>query len=384
MAYSNPLAPLLGMFTPQTPDAYQSLLGDYYDPKRAMLSMIGGNLQGVGMGLASGKPGAWAIGGIQGGQDALDNYRQRAVVANGLDMRKKEYDYQMQQRQDEAAAQKAEADAQEAAIAGLPPEMRSMAKAFPNAVIPNYVKNKFFPDPVDNGENWRYATPEEKHQLGLPPDAPLVIGKSGPKLISTGAPTINVMPNGEPPDGKLRNKLAENEGTMWNDYQKGASVSGGMVQDLQALDELSKVAPQGPISGRLAQTFPGFSSAGAAYQSIVSRVAPSLRAPGSGSTSDVEYNGFLNSLPRLQNLPESNAVISAILQRKAQINIQRGDIVDKYQNGEISAVEARKQLGELNRKSILDPQIKSLIAATGGSGTTVDDVLSRYPDQPQQ
>jgi hypothetical protein len=134
----------------------------------------------------------------------------------------------------------------------------------------------------------------------------------------------------------------------------------------------------------LAQAFPGFSSAGAAYQSIVSRVAPTLRAPGSGSTSDVEYNGFLNSLPKLQNLPEGNAVISAMLQRKAQINIQRGDIVNAYANGEISAVEARKQLGELNRKSILDPQIKALIAATGGSGTTVDDVLSKYPAQPQQ
>jgi len=138
---------LLGMFQPQ-PDPYQSLLGDYYNPQQARMAWLGGTLQGVGAGLASGKAGAWAQGAALGGGEGLDNYRQRAVVANGLDMRKKEYDYQMQQRQDEAAAQKAEADAQAAAIAGLPPDMRSIAQAYPSAVIPSYVKQKYFPDPV--------------------------------------------------------------------------------------------------------------------------------------------------------------------------------------------------------------------------------------------
>lgn len=370
---------LLGMNN-QQPDPYQSLLGGYYTPQQAKMAWLGGSLQGLGAGLASGKSGAWAQGLALGGGEGLDNYRQRAVVASGLDMRKKEYDYQQQQRQEEAAAQKAQEDAQAAAIAGLPPEMQSMAKAFPNAVIPGYVKNKYFPDPVAYNEpptsvqEFQYAKSQ-----GYTGDynAWITEGKKA------GATSI-VMPNGEPSDGKLRAELSKNEGSTWSDYQKGADVSGGLVQDLQALDELSKVAPQGPISGRLAQAFPGFSSAGAAYQSIVSRVAPTLRAPGSGSTSDVEYNGFLNSLPKLQNLPEGNAVISAILQRKSQINIERGDIVNAYANGEISAVEARKQLGELNRKSILDPQIKALIAATGGSGTTVDDALSKYPPKPQQ
>lgn len=152
MAYSNPFKSLLGAFTPQQPDPYQSLLGDYYDPKREALSWLGGNLAGVGMGLASGKPGAWATGGIAGGQDAIEDYRQRAVAASALDMRKKEYDYQQQQREEEAAARQAEEDAQAAAISGLPPEMQSMAKAFPSAVIPSYVKQKYFPDPVAYNE----------------------------------------------------------------------------------------------------------------------------------------------------------------------------------------------------------------------------------------
>lgn len=380
MQFTNPFPSLLGMGSNQ-PDPYQSLLGEYYDPRQARMAWIGGTLQGLGAGLASGKSGAWAEGLALGGGEGLDNYRQRAVAGYALQQRKDEQDWQRQQREQEAAAKKAEEDAQAAAIAGLPPEMRQMAQAFPSAVIPSYVKQKYFPDPVDS---WRYASTEEKQQLGVAPDAPLVITKSGPKLISTGAPTINVMPSGEPSDDKLRTELSKNEGKTWSDYQTGSDTSGGLVQDLQIIDELAKIAPQGPLTGRFTQAFPGFSSAGAAYQSAIKRIAPSLRQPGSGATSDIEYEGFLASLPSLSNKPEANAVISAVLQRKAQINIQRGDIVNKYQNGEISAVEARKQLGELNRKSILDAQMKSLISATGGSGASVDDVMKLYPPQQQE
>lgn len=144
MQFTNPFPSLLGMGSNQ-PDPYQSLLGKYYDPRQARMAWIGGTLQGLGAGLASGKSGAWAEGLALGGGEGLDNYRQRAVGASALDMRKKEYDYQQQQREEEAAARQAEEEAQAAAIAGLPPEMQSMAKAFPNAVIPNYVKNKYFP-----------------------------------------------------------------------------------------------------------------------------------------------------------------------------------------------------------------------------------------------
>lgn len=201
--------------------------------------------------------------------------------------------------------------------------------------------------------------------------------KTSPDVVN------NINNSGEPSDAKLRARLSDKEGETWNDYQKGAASSGGMVQDLQALDELSKLAPQGPITGRLAQMFPGASSAGAVYQSVISRIAPTLRQPGSGSTSDVEYEGFLRSLPSLVNNPEANVAISGILQRKAEINIRRGEIVDKYQNGEISASEARKQLGALNRQSILDPQMKQLLAATGGGSPNVDDLVKQYTT-PQQ
>ena len=142
MAFRNPIAPLLGAFTPQQPDPYQSLLGNYYDPKREALSWLGGNLAGVGMGLASGKPGAWATGGIQGGQDAIEDYRRQALAGYGLQQRKQEYDYQQQQRQEEAAAAQAEEDAQAAWFAN-PDDKNLFAKAYPTQYASQYAQSLF-------------------------------------------------------------------------------------------------------------------------------------------------------------------------------------------------------------------------------------------------
>ncbi len=154
MAYSNPFKSLLGAFTPQQPDPYQSLLGDYYDPKREALSWLGGNLAGVGMGLASGKPGAWATGGIAGGQQGIDDYQRQAVAGYAMNQRKKEYDYQQQQRQEEAAARQAEKDAQAAWLAN-PEDKTLFAKAYPKVYAGQYAES-LFPDPQGGGggANW--------------------------------------------------------------------------------------------------------------------------------------------------------------------------------------------------------------------------------------
>ena len=137
----------------QQPDPYQSLLGGYYSPQQARMAWLGGTLQGVGAGLASGRPGAWAQGAALGGGEGLDNYRQRAVAASALDMRKKEYDYQQQQREQEAATQKAEADAQAAWLAN-PDDKNLFAKAYPKQYAQQYAQS-LFPDQNGGGSsNW--------------------------------------------------------------------------------------------------------------------------------------------------------------------------------------------------------------------------------------
>lgn len=179
-----------------------------------------------------------------------------------------------------------------------------------------------------------------------------------------GATSVTV--NGEPADGNLRKALDKNTGEQWGAYQKKGAESAAMAQDMQILDELITIAPQGPITGRLAEMFPGFSSAGDAFQSIVKRLAPQLRVEGSGSTSDIEYAGMLRGMPALQNKPEANALIAGIMKAKASINVERSGIVNDYARGDISAAFARKKMSELNKRSIMTPEMHKMLTGVGG------------------
>lgn len=134
------------------------------------------------------------------------------------------------------------------------------------------------------------------------------------------------------------------------------------MKDMEMLDEIITMAPQGPITGRLANAFTGFNSAADAFNSIVKRVAPTLRAEGSGSTSDIEYNGMLKSLPQLASRPEANAAISAMMKAKAAINIERSEIVRAYQSEEITVKGARKKLQELDERSIMTPELRTILS----------------------
>lgn len=163
---------------------------------------------------------------------------------------------------------------------------------------------------------------------------------------------------------KLAGKFDEKEGEDWAGLVTQGAKAASTMNDLTLLDQLGKVAPQGPLPGALQKMFPGVNSAGAAFQSIVKRVAPTMRAVGSGSTSDIEYNGMLESLPALGNYPEANQLISGMMKAKAQLDVQRADIVTRWRNGELKDGEARNQLSTLNRQSIMTPELEALITAT--------------------
>lgn len=185
-------------------------------------------------------------------------------------------------------------------------------------------------------------------------------------MKKAGAASTNVTVGGEGgADAELRKKLSGKEGEAWAGYKEAGTVSSGAMQDMQLIDELIKMAPQGPVQGRLAQAFPGISSAGAAFEGVVKRVAPTLRAPGSGSTSDIEYDGMLRSLPNLSNYTEANVAISEMMKAKARINMERSAIIDRYQNEEIDAKTARREIARLNSQSIMTPQIEAAFDKMG-------------------
>lgn len=198
---------------------------------------------------------------------------------------------------------------------------------------------------------------------GKTPEEALTLARAG-----SGGVTID-MPNES--QGALNKELAKNEAGIWSSLLQQGGKAASAKADLSMLQEVLQYAPQGPLEGRLAQAFPGFSSAGAAASSIIKRVAPTLRVEGSGSTSDIEYAGMLESLPSLQNYPEANAAILSMMQAKADIDLQRSQIISGFLNSDQSPEQARvarERLGELNGRSIMTPQLQQVIGNLGGGG----------------
>lgn len=232
------------------------------------------------------------------------------------------------------------------------------------------------PDP-----GFKTLTPQEVQQLGLPPGAYQKGADGKISAIGVGGTTVTVNNQGQqvPSDEALRKKLMEGEGVAWSEYLKAGSTSSGMKQDMALLDQVIELAPQGPVNGRLAQMFPGVSNAAGVFESIIKRVAPSLRVEGSGSQSDVEYNGFLQSLPSLTNRPEANRAISTFLQSKAQINMERAAAIQEYQNGTIDASEARRRIAEIDQRSIMTPELQRLLGGLDAGTAPQGDVGAATP-----
>lgn len=212
---------------------------------------------------------------------------------------------------------------------------------------------------------YRTLSPEEVQQQGLPPGAYQVGPDNKVSQIGSSGTNVTVNNGSEP---ALDKALNEAEGKQWAGYKSAGAVSASNGQDFEVLNELLALGPQGPITGRLADMFKGFNSAGDAANSIIKRIAPTLRVEGSGSSSDIEYQGMLDSLPSLINNPEANAMIISIMQAKAQINVERSQIVTAYQTGEMSVDEARRKMAELNSQSIMTPDMRRALIGLGGDG----------------
>jgi hypothetical protein len=223
----------------------------------------------------------------------------------------------------------------------------------------------------------RPMSPADRSMWGIPETdtTPYYIDESGqPKAIGGGMVINNNL--GESGDAALDKSLSTDEGKLWSTYKAAGSVAASNSQDFEVLGELMQLAPQGPITGRLAEVFPGFSAAGDAATSIIKRVAPTLRAPGSGATSDIEYEGMLRSLPALRNSPDANQMVLSIMQAKAQVDMERSRIITAYQAKEINpetgqpftAGETRRRVDELGARSIMTPEMKRALIGVGGDG----------------
>lgn len=81
-----------------------------------------------------------------------------------------------------------------------------------------------------------------------------------------------------------------------------------------------------------------------AYNSIIDKLTPAQRIPGSGASSDLDVKMFKSALPQLINTAEGNALIMEMMQALGEDKIARAVIAERAQTGEITPAQAINEL----------------------------------------
>jgi hypothetical protein len=183
---------------------------------------------------------------------------------------------------------------------------------------------------------------------------------------------INVNVGGDQ-TSELDKTLMKATGTRFNSYLLAGDKAAALIPELRTLEQLASMAPSGPLQGRLAEAFPEFNNASAAFMSTVERLAPTMRVEGSGSTSDIEFNAMLRSLGSLKNSPEANKMIYDAFRKKAMLDQARAETVRLYQAKQLTLEEANAKLGKLNAERILSDDLRSLVDPEGSTAVEIPE-----------
>lgn len=184
----------------------------------------------------------------------------------------------------------------------------------------------------DSG-GWRPATEEERQAFRTPQNTGLSIGPGGKPQALQGT-----VPENKPQsafDVGMANKAA----TRWSGYIDAADAARRQLVDVQTMREISdRVGSQGSTATLKEFLGPYAEAAGVdisnlsdlqAYTSIVKRLAPQQRAEGSGSTSNIEYEGFLKSLPTLIQNPAARGITLDTMEALLRDQVELGSIAAK-------------------------------------------------------
>lgn len=178
------------------------------------------------------------------------------------------------------------------------------------------------------------------------------------RLAQAGRTTIN---NTNAFDAKGETKFNEALGTAqakrWDGYIQEGDVAQGRLADIQTLRETSRrLGSQGSSANLKSTIGPYAESLGIKvdglsdiqlYESITNRLAPTLRAPGSGSTSDIEFKGFMRAIGPLSNAPAAREMILDTFEAASRNDIARSAIASRLASGEINRGDAEKEIRAL-------------------------------------
>lgn len=206
------------------------------------------------------------------------------------------------------------------------------------------------------GEGGRPMTPEERKAYNVRDGQPAFMKKNGdPGFGPAGTSITNTF------DAKGESKFNEALGTAqakrWDGYIAEGDQAQTRLADIQALREASRRLGSQGSSANLKSTIAPFAESlgikieGASdiqlYESITNRLAPQLRAAGSGSTSDIEFKGFMRAIGPLSNTPAAREMILDTFEAASRNDVARAEIASRLASGEIPRGQAERELRAL-------------------------------------
>jgi hypothetical protein len=152
-------------------------------------------------------------------------------------------------------------------------------------------------------------------------------------------------------------EISVGAGKRWNSYIEQAGAAQNKLTDITTMREVSRrMGSQGAAAGVKEALGPyaealGINVSGLSdiqtFSSVVQRLAPQNRVPGTGSTSDIEFKGMLRSMPSLALNPGAREAILNTLEADARLDVAKGQIAAKLSAGELTREQAERSIRTL-------------------------------------
>lgn len=166
--------------------------------------------------------------------------------------------------------------------------------------------------------------------------------------VSTPDTVVNVGGEGD----EFYKELDKKAAAMFSTLQDEGIQAGRTIGLIDRLDGLLQTTPTGGgaaftrLAGEIGIDIGGLGEV-QAVQALINQIVPQQRQPGSGPMSDADLALFKQSVPRLINTPEGNAIIVQTMRGINQYVMQQAEIADMVANREITPAEGRKRLKAL-------------------------------------
>lgn len=202
----------------------------------------------------------------------------------------------------------------------------------------------------------RPLTPAERKQFGFAQDQAGYFDQKLNKPVAIGSARTSIVNEAQKQETELGKELGKGLGKRFNQMSEDGDEA---AQNLQVLGELKRLsgkidfgseASVKAFLGRVGIKTDGVSNV-EAFETLISRLTPQQRVPGSGATSDFDAKMFKDSLPKLMNTPEGNQMIMNTLEQLQMNKIARGEIAMRVQMGELKPNEAIKEIRVLQQQA---------------------------------